>query len=233
MDIVIPKVETVDEVICEVRQKIADKTGFELTDAICPIQEADLRIGFEREAYSDKERGTFQIIAVSQTKDSLFEIYLGMISELLKIEKIKRSTADAVFESRHILSDTSVGRKYDCAEKPMFYRDFLAEELDPIACLSMLCDYEDLFVNDGFSGVSFVSEVARSEVRLDVHKTILFFSPHIKLIERMNAFLIKAGIPQRQTVPIVTTLPHIHVGNSRYAEQFDQLVIETNAEMVA
>jgi hypothetical protein len=110
----------------------------------------------------------------------------------------------------------------------------MVREIDPITFLSMLYDFEELFMNDGFSGVSFLADALFSELRLDVHKEILFFCKNLKGIEFISSFLLNAGLPRLP--PRTKTLaeqPHIHIGDSTYDDKFEQLVAVSGAKQVA
>ena len=235
MDIILPKLETIDEVVASVKQGIAEKTGFELTDAVCPITEFDLWAGFQRATYFDEVSGRLQVVIVSQTKEHLFELFTSLIEELLRIEKIKRAGLKAVFESRHIPDDvTGFGKKYGCSDNSPYYADFLTRKIDPITFLSTLYDFEELITNDGFTGVSILSDLAFSELRLDVHKAILFFSKYPKLVGKIITFLTKSGVHELPTnVNTIAEKPHVHIGHSTYNAEFERLITLTGAKEVA
>ena len=235
MDIVLPKIETVDEVVASVKKEIVDTTGFELTDAVCPINEFGLWAGFQRATYFDQVSGVLQVVIINETKSLLFDLFTDLAEELLKIEKVKRSCIDVVLESRHIPDDkTGFGKKYDCCDRAEFFTDFVASHVDPVSFLSKLFDFEDLIMNDGFTGVSLLAIAAFCELRLDVHKVISVFSKRPNVAERMAAFLKKRGVAQ---LPIqahtVAEKPHVHIGHSNYKDRFDQFVESVGAQELA
>ena len=217
MTIVLPKLLTIEEVTESVRQGIAETTGFELTNAVCPINEFGLWAGFQRATYFDEVSGQLHVVIITQTRSLLFDLLTDLIEELLRIEKIKRAGFDIVLESRHIPDkETGFGKKYDCCKPSHFFTDFLVRHVDPVSFLSELYDFEDLLINDGFTGLSYSVMDGHFEFRFDVHKAISrLFSKHPKLVDRIVAFLKKRGLVQ---LPIkVNTLaeqPHIHIGHS-------------------
>jgi hypothetical protein len=224
-------IESIDQTVASVKREVAAKTGFELTDAVCPINGFAPTVGFQRAIYVDSVCGRVQLLVISQTKGSLFGLFVELLEKLISIGKVKRHGVDAVFESRYNPFDRRPGFKYDVDLQAQHYRDFIAEGVDPICFLSKLWDYEDLFVNDGFSGVSLMSEGLFSELRLDVHKTILLFSKSKKLIRMMAEFLRGANLPEMPTDATgIADEPHLHIGHSDFRNKFDQLVASENAE---
>lgn len=226
-------IQNVGDVVASVKKGIARKTGFELTDAVCPINETDLRVGFQRAIYFDKEFGRIQVVVISQTKELLFGLFTDLIEELLRVRRIKKCGVNAVFESRHIPDKKTGGKKYFASGTSKYYRNYISREIDPITFLSMLYDFEELLTNDGFTGISLTSDPAFSELRFDVHKIILFFSKHQRLIEKIASFLHRSGVPQFEEISTVAENPHIHIGDSGFNGRFRQLVTLSGAKRIA
>jgi len=233
MDIILPKLKTVDEIVASVKQNIVKKTGFEVTDAVCPIVETELKAGFQQALYFDAEFGQMSMIIASQTKSLLFNLFTDLTEELFRIRRVEKSGIDAVFESRHIPDKNREDKKYDASGKLKYYRDYIKRRIDPIAFLSMLYDFEDLFMNDGFAGISIMSDAAMTEVRFSVHKTVLVFTKHQILADRMAELLRKMGVPQVKETDTVEEKPHVHIGNSRLNKRFRELITICGAKRIA
>lgn len=232
MEIASPCVEHIDDYILSIKQKIFASSGFELTDGICPINGWEPVAGFQRTLHVDCIFGQLQLLAINQTKSRLFELFMELALKFIHIGKVKRGGVDAVFESRHSSFNGAFGKKYDCRIH-QHYRDFITREVDPICFLSRLWDYEDLFVNDGFAGISVMSKAIISELRLDVHKTILFFMKSKKMAYKVANFLLDSGL---QELPLeaagIIDEAHVHIGHSDFKDKFDQLVASEDAEQV-
>lgn len=232
MDAVHGQIESVDHVIDSVKEQVA-QTGFELTDAVCPIGGFVPTVGFRYSTYFDEYCGRMKILAVSQTKGKLLESFVAIVEKILKFGRIRRGQMNAVFESRHNPMDQTPGKKYDCIERPKYYRDFVTDSIDPVSFLSRIWDWENLFVNDGFSGVSVMSKSAMSEVRIEVHKMILLLTPETIILKKVARFLRDSGMPKlAQDAPDIAEEPHLHIGHSDYKEEFNRIIANEGAELL-
>ena len=115
---------------------------FELTDAIRPAPERSVlpREGFRIETYRDQKAG-FQVpvLAASVSREKLFDAFLDLLDPLGDV-------VDVILETSH---DTG-GAKHV---------DLFREGIDLPILKSFCCDFEDLILNDGCTGLR--GDVAR------------------------------------------------------------------------
>src|SRR5262245_53602357 len=132
---------------------MVDRYGdFFLTDAIRPaphlpvVPRQGFRIGTYREPSSRLE---VPVLAAAVSRERLFDVFLSLLGPL-------GPTVDVVLETSH----HSDGRGH---------RDLLREHIDLPVLMSHFCDFEDLLLNDGCTGVAVIANGAPMEVQFDEH----------------------------------------------------------------
>src|SRR5262249_54148854 len=117
-----------------------DRYGdFLLTDAIRPAQNLSVvpRQGFRRDTFRDARAGlTVPVLAAQVSRERLFDVFLALLEPLSDIVGV-------VLETSHD-SDSD------------HHRDLVREGIDLPVLQSHLCDFEELLLNDGCTGVAVV-----------------------------------------------------------------------------
>jgi hypothetical protein len=181
-----------------------DRYGdFVLTDAIRPAQHLPVvpREGFRIDVYRDAQAGLeVPVIAASVSRDRLFDVFLALLGPL-------GPAVDVVLETSHD-SDGAT------------HRDLLREHIDLPVLQSHLCEFEELLLNDGCTGVAVIATAGPLEVQFDEHKLLVVYAHDL---EPFEAILRQAGVPRNDRLRLITEGEHLHSSEPRYRDLFEQL----------
>ena len=181
-----------------------DRYGeFVLTDAIRPAPDLPVvpRQGFRLDVYRDPAaRLQVPVLAASVSRERLFDAFLELLLPL--------STAvDVVLETSHHSDGTG-------------HRDLFREHIDLPVLMSHFCDFEDLLLNDGCTGVAVISSTTPMEVQFDEHKLLVVYAHDLAPFVRI---LADAGIRRDDQMKLITEGEHLHSTEPHHAEAFEQL----------
>lgn len=181
-----------------------DRYGaFWLTDAIRPSTQRQVipRQGYRVEMYKDVQAG-FQVpvLAAAVSRDCLFDAFLDLLDPLGEV-------IDVVLETSH----ESVGSKH---------QDLFREALDLPIFKSYCCDFEELLLNDGCTGVAAMSTSGPMEVQFDEHKLLVVYAANLK---PFAAILESHGVHRNDGLKLITEGEHLHSTDPRHREEFEQL----------
>ena len=215
---------------------------FRLTAAIRPSPALQVvpRQGYRLESYQDAKSGTqVPVLAASVSREGLFDAFLALLEPL-------GSVVDVVLETSHedkkktrrqgdknepgnrrnskpaksLTGDSTVADSSD----PRFARSpcaFLCRErIDLPVLASHFCDFEDLLLNDGCTGVAVIGTSGPMEVQFDEHKLLIVYAHNLKPFE---AIARQAGLVRDDQMKLITEGEHIHATDARYAAAFEQL----------
>jgi hypothetical protein len=181
-----------------------DRYGsFWLTDAIRPSLKRQIvpRQGYRIETYRDaKRRLEVPVLAAAVSRERLFDLFLDFLDPLGEV-------VDVVLETSH----DSDGHGH---------RDLFREHIDLPVLQSHLCDYEDLLLHDGCTGVAVISTSRPIEVQFDEHKLLVVYAHDLEPFEQM---LHEAGVARDDRLKLITEGEHLHSTDPRFLGQFDQL----------
>jgi hypothetical protein len=176
---------------------------FWLTEAVRPGPQVPVvpREGYRLDTYCDEQnRLRVPVLTAAVSRERLFDAFLELLPSLGEV-------VDVVLETSH---DSTRGRHLD------LYR----EHIDcPVLC-SHLCDFEDLLLNDGCTGIAVIATSAPVEVQFDEHKVLYVYG---RRLEPFEAVLRTAGVPRRQDLKFITEGEHVHSSDVRHAQAFQQL----------
>lgn len=178
---------------------------FTLTDAVRPSIEVPIRPreGYRLEVFRDRmSRLRLPMLFASISAEKIFDAFL----ELLK----------PLGETVHVVLESSHGRKDGS------HVDYRRNRIDAAVLASHFCDFEDLLLNDGCTGVAVLSARGPMEVQFDEHKLFSIYSPKINPFRRV---LKSMGVRRRRVLPMISEGEHLHYSNDDYAEQFEQLAL--------
>jgi hypothetical protein len=195
-----------------------DRYGdFRLTEAIRPSLDLQVvpRQGFRIETYRDARAGLqVPVLAASVSRESLFDTFLSLLRPLDEV-------VDVVLETSH-----------DRAEAG--HRDLYREQIDRPVLESHFCDFEDLLVDDGCTGVAVVSSGEPVEIQFDEHKLLIVYAHDLEPFEEI---LRQAGVRRDDRMKLITEGEHLHTTDARFRERFEQfcyrLGVGTTAERVS
>ena len=178
---------------------------FTLTDAVRPSLEVPIRPreGYRMEVFRDRESQLrLPMLFASVSAEKLFDTFLALLEPL----------GDTV----HVVLESSHGKRNG------EHVDFRRNRIDTPVLASYFCDFEDLILNDGCTGVAVLSARAPMEVQFDEHKLFTVYAPKVNPFRRA---LKSMGVRQRRILPMLCEAEHLHYSNDEYADQFDRLAM--------
>jgi hypothetical protein len=181
-----------------------DRYGdFVLTDAIRPSLDLQVtpREGFRIEVYRDRRAGLeVPVLAAAVSRERLFDLFLELLAPLGDV-------VDVVLETSH--DGEGVG-----------HRDLYREHIELPILMSHLCDYEDLLLNDGCTGIAVISTTEPMEVQFDEHKLLVVYARDLEPFERI---MRQGGIERDDELKLITEGEHLHSTDPHHGEAFEQL----------
>ncbi len=181
-----------------------DRYGdFWLTNAIRPSLQKQVipREGYRREIYVDRDQDMrIPVLAAAVSREKLFDLFLELLQPLGEV-------VDVILETSHDGNGSH-------------HRDLYREAIDLPVLQSHLCDYEDLLLHDGCTGIAVVSGSEPLEVQFDEHKLLVVYADRRRPFERI---LKDYGIHREDGLKLITEGEHLHNTTSEYLNQFEQL----------
>ena len=87
---------------------------------------------------------------------------------------------------------------------------------------SHFCEFEDLLVNDGCTGVAVLADGRPVEVQFDEHKLFHVYAPDLRPFRRV---LKRLGVRRRKALSLISEAEHLHHTTDDHAEAFRQLCV--------
>lgn len=182
---------------------------FQLTDAVRPGPAVPIMPveGYRISRYRDAETGEcFPVIGASVSAEKLFDVFLDLLGPL-------GARVNVVLETSH----GAAGDGHD---------DMRRGKIDLPVLQSHFCDFEDLIVNDGCTGVAVMATARKVEVQLDEHKLLFVFARKLKPFRRI---LRKHGIKRIDDLRVLPEAEHFHHSQIRHVDEFQQLATRLGA----
>ena len=176
---------------------------FALTEAIRPSYGLEIvpRQGYRHDVYRDEEgRCDVPVIMASASREILFEVFLDLLNPL-------GHEVDVVLETSH-------------RNKSRGHTDLYREQIDLPVLKSTLCDYEDLIMNDGCTGVAILNPAAPLEVQFDEHKLLIVYGEDLGDFEHI---LQSHCVPCYDDMRFITEAEHVHSSSENYFNLFEEL----------
>jgi hypothetical protein len=180
-----------------------DRYGtFWLTDAIRPSLDRQVtpRQGFRVQTYRDAKAGfKVPVLAAQISREQLFDVFLDLLDPLGEV-------VDVVLETSHETEGAN-------------HRDLFREQIDLPILKSYCCDFEDLLLHDGCTGVAALSALGPMEVQFDEHKLLVVYAADMR---PFIAVLKDHGVARDDEMKLITEGEHLHSTDPRYRSEFDQ-----------
>jgi hypothetical protein len=179
--------------------------AFTLTDAVRPGPTLPVRPrqGYTLQVYRDRKAGLkLPMISAAVSAENLMDCFLALL--------------DPLGDSVHVVLETSHGRDADD------HMDYRRTHIDLPVLASHFCEFEDLLLNDGCTGVAVLSARGRMEVQFDEHKLLHIYSTKINPFRRV---LRDFGIRRRKDLPLISDAEHLHHTTDDHEETFEQLCL--------
>jgi hypothetical protein len=182
---------------------VARYGDFELTEAIRPSLDVPVvpRQGFRISRYQDAQ-GNIQVPALvaAVSRAQLFDLFLALLEPLGEVVDVVLETSHESDGSGHV--------------------DLLREHIDLSVLKSHFCDFEELLLNDGCTGVAVLATTGPMEVQFDEHKLLIVYAEDV---EPFEAILRQAGLRRNDRLKLITEGEHLHCSEVCHAEIFAQL----------
>lgn len=182
---------------------------FLLTEAVRPGPGVPVppREGYRLSRFRDAETGIcLPVLGAAVSAERLFDVFLDLL--------------DPLGPSVHAVLETSHGSRGDR------HTDLRRGDVDLPVLMSHFCDFEDLLLNDGCTGVAVVSATRRIEVQLDEHKLLFVYARDLKPFRRI---LRRYGVPRDNDLQLIAEAAHLHHSDARYADEFHQFAARLGA----
>jgi hypothetical protein len=181
-----------------------DRYGdFWLTNAIRPSLTCQVvpRQGFRLETYRDRNAG-FQVpvLVAAVSRERLFDVFLDLLDPLGEV-------VDVVLETSH-------------DSKGSNHRDLFREHIDLSVLKSHCCEFEELLLHDGCTGLAALSTTGPMEVQFDEHKLLVVYAADLKPFADI---LQSYGIRRNDDLKIITEGEHLHSTDPAFRPVFEQL----------
>jgi hypothetical protein len=184
---------------------VARYGDFTLTDAVRPALDVPIRPrqGYRVEVFRDRRNKIrLPMLTAAVSAETLFDAFLGLVEHL----------GDEV----HVVLESSHGAGADR------HTDLRRNHIDLPVLLSHFCEYEDLLLNDGCTGVAVLSARRPVEVQFDEHKQLYVYAPALGAFRRTLRGL---GVRRRKDLPMLSEAEHLHHSTDGYADQFRELCL--------
>jgi hypothetical protein len=182
---------------------------FLLTDAVRPGPGVPVppREGYRLSRFRDAETSIcLPVLGAAVSAERLFDVFLELLEPL-------GPSVHAVLETSH---DTWADR----------HADLRRGDIDLPVLMSYFCDFEELLLNDGCTGVAVVSAARRIEVQLDEHKLLFVYARDLKPFRRV---LRRHGVRRDNDLQLIAEAAHLHHSDRRYEDEFHQLATRLGA----
>jgi hypothetical protein len=181
-----------------------DRYGnFRLTEAIRPSLDLQVvpRQGYRIDVFRDERAGLeVPVLAAAVSSEKLFDAFLALLAPLGEM-------VDVVLETSHDSEDNT-------------HQDLYRQHIDLPVLMSHLCEFEELLLNDGCTGVAVIANGEAMEVQFDEHKLLVVYAHDLKPFERI---LRELGVERDDGLKLITEGEHLHSTDPRHAEVFEQL----------
>lgn len=176
---------------------------FVLTDAIRPAVHLPVipREGYRLDTYRDPQtRKQVPVLAAAVSREKLFDVFLALIDLL-------GPSVDVILETSH--ENRTAG-----------HRDLLREGIDLPVLASHFCDFEELLLNDGCTGVAVIASGGSMEVQFDEHKLLVVYAKNLAPFAEVFE---EASVRRNDSLKLITQGEHLHSSAPEHQEQFEQL----------
>jgi len=191
-----------------------DRYGsFQLTGAVRPSYDLKIRPeeGYRYDMYYDTEKNPHSpMIIAAATRSKLFELFMALLDSL-------GDEVDVALATSHDQKSSDEGT------------ELFRYQIDLPVLKSALYDYEDLLINDGYTGMSVWNPSLTQEVQFDEHKLLFLYGKPLEAFERV---LHAYDVNRKKEIKFITEAAHIHESSDAYRDQFHALALQLHTEEV-
>jgi len=187
----------------ETHLKIARYGNFVLTEAVRPSYDLQVvpRTGYRHDTYSDGETGiAIPVLMASASREQIIDLFVDLLDPL-------GADVDVVLETSHHTQGDG-------------HEDYYRESIELPILKSVLYDFEDMFIDDGCTGVAVLNPRIPMEVQFDEHKIFTLYGQDLDMFERV---FDGHGVMCSEDIKFITEAEHVHSSTDTFAEQFEQI----------
>ncbi len=181
-----------------------DRYGnFWLTDAIRPAPGRAVAPsqGYRRQTYRDAQAGfKVPVLVAAVSRERLFDAFLDLLDPLGEVVDVVLETSHDSRGSQHL--------------------DLFREHIDLAVLKSYCCEFEELLLHDGCTGIAVLSGTGPLEVQFDDHKLLVGYAPDLEPFARI---LEEHGVKRDDRMRIITEGEHLHGTEPCFREAFEHL----------
>lgn len=178
---------------------------FRWTGAVRPAPGAVARYceGYRYETFRDvEEKLSIPMLTAMVSAERLFDVFLDLMGPLGPVVQVVLETSHGNRTDRHC--------------------DLRRDGIDTAVLASYLCEFEELLLNDGCTGVAILAENRPIELQFDEHKQLSLYGPDLKPFRRV---LHRHGIGSLPEMVLVSEDEHFHYSEPDHPNQFEQLAL--------
>lgn len=195
--------ERLSEEELETHLSIVRYGDFVLTDAVRPSY--DLQVvpaqGYRHDVYRDEDSRTIvPVLMGAASSQRLFDLFLELLDPL-------GQEVDVVLETSHQRDSRG-------------HTDLYRENIDLPVLKSILCEFEDLLLDDGCTGIAVLNPSIPLEIQFDEHKLLIVYGQNLKPFEDIFR---SHGVGCRDHMKFVTEAEHVHSSSDHFAQRFEEL----------
>jgi hypothetical protein len=101
------------------------------------------------------------------------------------------------------------------------------EDIDLVVFKSLLYDYEELIMKDGYTGLAALRPDVPMEVQFDEHKLLFVYAKNIRPFERV---LQDHGLVRDDKLQLISEGEHLHLTEERFFDQFGEMKMRLGVE---
>ena len=199
-----------DEDSLEAHLGIAKYGQFVLTDAVRPSYDLQVvpRAGYRFDTYVDEPTGVnIPVLMAAASREQLFDLFLDLLDPL-------GEQVDLVLETSHARD----GRGHD---------DLYRERIDLPVLKSILCDHEEMLLDDGCLGLAALNPAKPLEVQFDEHKLLIVYG---RDLEEFEAVLAGHGLSRDDDLRFITEAEHVHSSRDEFERDVEELKLRLGVE---
>lgn len=183
---------------------------FEMTDAVRSLPDTGIvPIEGYRHDRSGSASGDIPVIMATASREKLWDLFHDLLG-------VMGDHFDVILETSH-----------DCVSDDDPVVELARDSIESLMLQSYLADYEDVLLNDGYTGIAVMRREAQRELQFDSHKNLIIFGQQLRSSEQV---LNHYGIPHRQHMRLISDGRHIHSSDSELKGRFQELCMELHAE---
>jgi hypothetical protein len=184
-----------------------------MTEAIRPGPGARVmpREGYRIGVYHDAAaKFRIPVLSASVSREKLFDLFLALLRPL-------GDEVDVVLETSH-------------RSRSGKHRDLRRRGIDMPVLASYCCEFEDLLLNDGCTGIAVMSAGRPMEVQFDEHKLLIVYAKKLKPFRQI---VRSFGVGRDDAMMLISEMEHMHGSEPQHYEQFREMCLRMGAGNLA